>query len=296
MGSSWFVPRSSVLLAVAHAAALCATTCVLAPAVLGAQGVSQVEREALVRRQVERGGRAEDVEALLRRVDEAAAKGLPTESLTSKVREGLAKGADGRRIESVIGQMTATLATADGLVRELAPGAVGAERRAAVVLLAESLDGGVTVEDVRALRAANPDSSTPITSDRLAGSAKGLALIRSARLPAEDGRQVMAEAVRRGFRGNELLDLGRDVKRREREFQAGRASLRALRDAIARGERPETLLRDVREAPAAVRPEATRPDVERAAPARPETVRPEPIRPERPTAPERPAAPERPGR
>ena len=100
----------------------------------------------------------------------------------------------------------------------------------------------------------------------------------------------MAEAMRQGFRSQEILDLGREIKRREADYRAGRASLRALRDAIARGDRPEQLFRDARvettARPAAARPDATRPDapVERPV-ARPET----PQRPEQPVRPERPA-------
>ena len=119
-----------------------------------------------------------------------------------------------------------------------------------------------------------------------ASAAKGLSLIEEARLPVTDGTAVMAEAVKQGFRSNEILDLAREVKRREAAYRSGRASLTGLRDAIARGGRPDQLFSDSRPTPAPVeRPAATRPEVpvERPA-ARPETPqRPAAARPERPT-------------
>lgn len=266
------------------------------PRVSAGQAVSPADREAMVRQRVERGGRADEVDLLLRRAEEASSQSLPVEPVTNKIREGLAKGADPQRIDAIVRQMVANLRVSDGLVRESAPGASVAERRAAVVLLAESLDAGVTVDEVRELRGAGGADADgrSATPDRVASSAKGLSLIKAARLSAADGRQVMAEAVRRGYRGPELVDLGRDIKRRELDFQSGRASLRAVRDAIARGERPEQLFREGAEGTATrptARPEAARPPTERPTP-----VRPEAVRPERPAAPERPPVPERPGR
>jgi hypothetical protein len=107
--------------------------------------------------------------------------------------------------------------------------------------------------------------------------------IKDARLPVGDGTRVVAEAARQGVRPAELLDLGREIKQRERIYQQDLMALRALGDAIARGERPERLFPvDRVERPAAVRPEAP---AER--PVRPEpAARPE--RPERPQTPERP--------
>jgi len=259
-------------------AALVVALCGVAwPEMSAAQSVSASEREALVRLRVDRGGRAEEVDALLRQVDEAAAKGLPAAPLTNKIREGLAKGYDPQRIEPVVRQMATHLATADQLMREMAPSA-GVGRDASVTLLAESLGGGVTPGDVRELGR----SGKPASADGLASAAKGLSFIRDAKLPAAEGTAVIAEAVRQGFRSHEVLDLGREIKRRERDYLAGRANLRALREAIARGDRPEQLFRDSR--PAAVeRPAATRPEapVER------------PERPGRPEAPQRPERPER---
>ena len=254
-----------------------------APDLCTAQSVSASEREALVRLRVDQGGRAEDVDALIRVADEAAAKKLPVEPMTNKIREGLAKRVDPKRIELVIRQMATQLETADRLIREmeLASGGSGA----AVALLAESLGSGLTQDDVRELRRlAQPAANSgkpPLSSNSLASAARGLAFIKDAQLPVAEGTAVIAEAVRQGFQSQEILDLGREVKRRESDYRAGRASLRALRDAIARGERPDQLFRDNR-TDTATRPAATRPDTPVERPARPEAQRPEPTRPARP--------------
>lgn len=180
--------------------------------------------------------------------------------------------------------MAAHLETADRVLRETAPSSARPE--AAVTLLAEAFGGGVTVDDTRELnRQTQASGQVPVPTDMLASAAKGLSFIKDARLPVADGIAVIAEGVRQGFRPHQLLDLGREVRRREADFRAGRATLRALRDAIARGERPEQLFRDTRtetvERPAAARPDAVR-------------ERPQRERPQRPDAPQRPEQPQRP--
>jgi hypothetical protein len=276
-----------VVLMLAAASVLAVAPCATA------QAVSAADREALVRLRVERGGRPEEVEALLRRADEAAAKGLPVQPVVNKIREGLAKGYDGRRIEPVIQVLVSNLEAADRLTRELEPALAASTRAHSVTLLADALGTGVAADEVRVLartaEGGRPAEGGAALSERVAGAAKGLALIKDAGLPGAEGSAVMGEAMKQGFRPVDMLDLGRSVKRREADFRSGRATLQALRDAIARGERPEQLLRDVRpetpSRPAASRPE---PGVERPErPPRPETPqRPEPV--ERPTRPERP--------
>jgi hypothetical protein len=242
----------------------------LAPAA-AAQSVSAAEREALARI-----------------ADDAAAKGLPSAPLANKIQEGIAKGANAKRIEQVVRQMAAQLEASDQLLRELDQDAAGAAREGAVTLLAESLGSGVTASDIRELRRLTQAPDTlAMSGEAIASAAKGLAFIKDAKLPVSDGTAVIAAAVRQGFRPQEVLDLGREIKRHEREFIAGRSTLRAVRDAITRGERPEQLFRDARPE-RTERPAATRP----AAPERP--ARPE--RPERPEAPQRPERPERPER
>lgn len=245
-----------------------------------AQSVSASEREALVRLRTDRGGRADEVDALLRLTDEAAAKGLPAAPLINKIREGLAKGHDPKRIEPVLRQMASHLDTASRLVRETEPSAAG-RLEESVTLLAESLGGGVTPDEVRELRRLAQVSGKPsMSAELLASSAKGLLFIKDAELPVTDATAVMAAAVQQGFRSHEILDLGREVRRREADYRTGRASLRVLRDAIARGDRPDQLFSDSRTDA-----------VERPVPGRIET----PVdRPERPSRPETPQRPERP--
>jgi len=247
------------------------------------------EREAILRLASDRGVSADEAAALLRPVDEAGAKGLPVAPLTNKVREGLAKGVDPKRIDTVVRQLAGHLGTADALIRELNL-AAGPVRDEPVTLLADALAGGVSTDEVRELRRQAQPAATLLPSDSLAGAAKGLSLIKSASLPAAEGTAVMAEAVRHGYRAHEMLEVGRQVKRRERDYRDGHASLRALREAIARGERPEQIFTATRAA--AERPSATRPDAATERPARPAT----PERPVRPERPERPQATERPGR
>ena len=252
------------------------------PGLAAAQAVSETERAALVKMRTDRGGQAQEVDALIQLASDADAEGLPAVPLVNKIREGLAKGVEPARIEVVIRRMTADLETADRLIRELRPLSGGAGMDASVTLLAEAIGSGVTTDEVSDLGRIQPSSGAPplatTTPEGLASAAKGLSFIKEAQL---SGAPVIAEAVRQGFRSSELLELGREVKRREADYRAGRASLEALRDAIARGERPERLF----DAPGA--------DIERPAAARPEPIE-RPTRPATPERPERPVRPDRP--
>jgi hypothetical protein len=253
------------------ALALVAAASVVAPGVCAAQSVSPAERESLDRV-----------------VAETAALGLPAASLANKIQEGIAKGAAATRIEAVIRQMAGNLQIADQLMRETEP-ATSPARDASLTLLAESLGSGVTPDEVRQLhQAARAAGPMAVSAESLASAAKGLAFIKDAQLPIADATAVIAETLKRGFRAHEILDVGREVRRRERDYRTGRASLRALRDAIARGDRPDQLFRDSR-AETVARPAATRPETQVDRPAaRPET----PQRPVQVVRPERPA-PER---
>ena len=290
--ASWWSGRvvqrvAAMLLVVAAGAVI--------PGTAAAQAMSPSEREALARLRVSQGGRAEEVDPLVRHADEAAKKGLPVGPLTNKIREGLAKGAAPNRIEVVVRQMALDLETADRLLRELQPTTAASGRETPVLLLAEALGGGVTPEEVDVLhRQAQSPDQPPMSADGLGSAAKGLSLIKGAGLPIAEGTAVMAEAMRQGFRPPEMLDLGREIKRREHDFREGRASLLALREAIMRGERPDRLFHDAR--PAIIeRPDPTRPDHAVTRP-EPTDIRPEPTdRPERPQGRDRPAPPERPG-
>ena len=278
MGSCWFKRFDRFMRFSGFAGVVLVMVWSLAvPTLCAAQSVSMSDRDLLVKLRTDRGGRAEDVDALVRIANEAAAKGLPAARLTNKIREGLAKGADPKRIETVLRQMTAQLETADRLIREMDPASTGTEREAPLTLMADAIGGGVTENEVREIRrVGHPPGKPALTVDGLASAAKGLSFIKEARLSATEGTAVMAEAVRQGYRSHEVLALGREVKRREADYRAGRADLRMLRTAIARGDRPEQLFRDRPPAP-----------VER--PARPET----PQRPKPPARPDRPATRDR---
>jgi hypothetical protein len=263
--------------------------CTVMAAAAAAQTLSADERQSLIKLHTDRGGRAGDVEVLIHVADETSAKGLPAESLTNKIREGLAKHVDPKRIEPVLRQMASDLETANRLVRDLvSPPVALAGRNAAITLLAESLTSGLTPEEVRQLDREVDQTGPMLGAESLSAAAKGLALIKDARLPVTDGSAVIAEAARNGYGAGDLVDLGREVKRRERDYQSGRATLRALRDAIARGDRLDQLFRDGRTP--AERVDLTRPAERPERPSRPET----PQRPERVERPVRPDVPERP--
>lgn len=262
------------------------------PAVSAAQAVSPAEREALVRLRISQGGLAEEVDGIVRHAEEAATKGLPVMPLTNKIREGLAKGVSPDRIEAVVRRMAFDLETADRLLRELQPTVAVGDGDTSVLLLAEALGGGVTPEEVDVLhQQAQASDPAPLSANRLGGAAKGLSLIKEAGLPLTEGTAVMAEAVKQGFRSFEMLDLGREIKRRERDYREGRESLLGLRDEIARGERPDSLFYDAR--PTIIEPPSTtRPD---RAVTRPESID-RPDRQDRPDRPERPVGRDRPDR
>jgi len=220
---------------------------------------------------------------LIRQADAAGAKGLPVAPLRNKIREGFAKGHNPKQIEAAVNQIASNLEAADGIVREVEPGAAAAARESAVTLLADALFSGLTADETRELQR----QAQATSSQDLAGAAKGLAFIKEARLPVNEGTAVMSEAVRQKFRAYEMQDLGREIKRREADYRSGRASLRSLRDAIARGTRPETILRDSRTA-VPERPAASRPDATSDRPERTTTPVERPQRPvDRPTTGER---------
>ena len=220
---------------------------------------------------------AQSMDDLIRQADTAGAKGLPVAPLKNKIREGFAKGHNPKQIEAVVNQMVQNLEAADRIARDVEPGATGAGRESAVMLLADALGSGLTTDEIRELQR---QAQAPASQD-LAGAAKGLSFIKEARLPVNEGTAVMSEAVHQKFRPYEMQDLGREIKRREADYRAGRVSLRSLRDAIAKGTRPETLLRDSRAA-APERPAATRPDATSDRPERTTTPADRPQRPERP--------------
>ena len=265
------------------------TACLAAPGAASGQTVSAADREALVALHVSRGGQPSDLDDAIRLASEAGRKGLPLGPITDKIREGVAKRAAPARITLVVGELIGDLETADRLLREWAPQAARPARDAAATLLADALSHGVAVEDARVgvtadearelARLLQPAGRAAAPLDLIASAAKALAFIKDAKLPAADGARLIADAARRGYGAYDLVDLGRQIKLRERDYQSGRATLVALREAIARGERPERLFRDH---PARVERLPTRPND-----ARPPAPSERPVRPDRPQRPDR---------
>ena len=97
----------------------------------------------------------------------------------------------------------------------------------ALALVGCGSDGGDSAES---------DSAGP-TQEDLAAGAKGLAVMKEGHIPSKDGTALVGEGMRQGYRPSELLDLGREVKRRGADFEEGRASLQQLREQVSRGER-----------------------------------------------------------
>jgi hypothetical protein len=55
---------------------------------------------------------------------------------------------------------------------------------------------------------------------------------------------LVGEGIKQGYRASEILDLRREVKRRGSDFEEGRASLKALREQVRRGEQSGQLFKD----------------------------------------------------
>ncbi len=271
-------------------AVLAGLLCLGMPTSGEAQVVTAEDRTELIRMRTAQGGTAEEVDALIRQATEAAARGLPGEPLANKIREGLAKGVEPKRIEPVLRQLTTHLESADQLVTELGVPHVGTGRTASVTLLAESMTRGVTPEEVRELHRHGQSGRQPLSSESLASAAKSLSLMKEAKVPSQQGAAVVNEAVRQGYRSNELLELGREVKRRSGDVQTGRMNLQVLREGIARGDHPERLFRDDSGGHGGGGSRIER--GERSGSGRSEHVE----RPERSSKPERPERPERPDR
>lgn len=68
--------------------------------------------------------------------------------------------------------------------------------------------------------------------------------MKEGRIPSKDGTALVGEGIKQGYRPSELLDLSREVKRRGSDFEEGRASLKALREQVSRGERSDRLFKD----------------------------------------------------
>jgi hypothetical protein len=194
------------------------------------------ERQEVVTLAESRGHPAGDVAPLLEEIERAAAAGLPPAPLFNKVKEGLAKGVPPARVHTVLRDIAARMTTA----RRILGDTRAADEARAVEVLGEALGRGATPEEVAEI--ARLTQTAPASDPTaLAFGAKCWALLKEAGIAASDGLPLVADAVRQGFRGPELMLLAREVGRRRDDFASGRASLDAIRQGVQRGERPERL-------------------------------------------------------
>ena len=210
-----------------------------------AEPLTAQDRDAITRLGSTQGRSESEIIPLLDHVSKAGERGFPTESLLNKVREGLAKGVEPKRIDPVLRQMTSRLESAHEVLQEA--GSRGMEegnRQRAIETMAEALSRGATVDEVRELSRFTQEGRHKATQEELAAGAKSLAVMKEGRIPSKDGTALVGEGIKQGYRASELLDLSREVKRRGSDFEEGRASLKALREQVRRGERSDRLFKD----------------------------------------------------
>ncbi|MBH0198371.1 MAG: hypothetical protein HP497_03000 [Nitrospira sp.] len=220
---------------------------VVAAGPASAEPLTAHDREEVNRIGSAQGRSAGEINPLLDQVSKAGERGLPTESLLNKVKEGLAKGVEPQRIDPVLRQMTSRLEAAHEVLEEAkARGMTEGNRQRALETMAEALARGATKDEVRELSRLSQDGRHKATQEELAAGAKGLAVMKEGRIPSKEGTALVGEGIRQGYRASELLDLGREVKRRGSDFEEGRASLQQLREQVSRGERSDKLFREDR--------------------------------------------------
>ena len=214
-------------------------------ATASAEPLSSQDREAITRLGSSQGRSANEITPLLEQVNKAGERGFPTESLLNKVKEGLAKGIEPGRIDPVLRQMTSRLESAHEALEEAkGRGMSEGNRQRALETMAEAFARGATVDEVRELSRLSQEGRHKATQEELAAGAKGLAMMKEGRIPSKDGAALIGEGIKQGYRSSELLDLSREVKRRGSDFEEGRASLKALREQVSRGERSDRLFKD----------------------------------------------------
>lgn len=210
-----------------------------------AEPLSIQDREAITRLGLALGRPANEITPLLEQVNKAGERGLPTESLLNKVKEGLAKGIEPTRIDPVLRQMTLRLESAHEALEDAKGRGIGeGNRQRALETLAEAFARGVTVDEVRELSRLSQEGRHKATQEDLAAGAKGLAVMKEGRISSKEGTALIGEGIKQGYRPSDLLDLSREVKRRGSDFEEGRASLKALREQVSRGERSDRLFKD----------------------------------------------------
>ncbi|MDH3504925.1 MAG: hypothetical protein OEZ41_04645 [Nitrospirota bacterium] len=186
-----------------------------------------------------RGHASESINRLLEHAQQAIEQGLPERPIMNKIKEGLAKGASPERIQPVVRDMVRNLRDAREVLQDAASGGSGqggTDNSRATEVMAEALGRGVTVDEVRSL--GRSGGKGRVNQETLAFGAKGLAMTKEAGVPGTEGIPVIGEALRQGFRTNELLDLGREIKKHGNEFRADRNRIQEVKKAVERGERP----------------------------------------------------------
>lgn len=212
---------------------------------VSAEPLSVQDRDAVIRLGLAQGRSESEITPLLEHVNKVGERGLPTESLLNKVREGLAKGVEPKRIDPVLRQMTSRLESAHEVLEEAkGRGIAEGNRQRALETLAEAFARGATVDEVRELSRLSQEGRHKATQEELAAGAKGLAVMKEGRISSKEGTALIGEGIKQGYRPSELLDLSREVKRRGSDFEEGRASLKALREQVSRGERSDRLFKD----------------------------------------------------
>lgn len=206
------------------------------------------DRDEITRLSVAKGYSGDDANALIEQVNRAGDRGVPVDPLANKIKEGLAKGIDPKRIDPVIRQLVGHLEQAQEVLKEasargVADVATGSRQRA-LEALAEAFARGATAEEVHEIGRAIQEGRQKIGQEAFASGAKSLAVMKEAGLPVKDSSIVVGEALRQGFRSNELIDLAREIKKRGRDFQEGRVSLQAIRESVSRGDRADRIFRE----------------------------------------------------
>ncbi|MBX3333589.1 MAG: hypothetical protein KF876_05660 [Nitrospira sp.] len=210
-----------------------------------AESLSDQDRAEINRLRAAQGHSSDDITSLIEQVNKAGERGLPVESLANKVKEGLAKGIDPKRIDPVLRQMTARLESAHEVLQEAkGRGLAEGNRQRALETMAEAFARGATADEVRELSRLSQEGRHKATQEELAAGAKSLAVMKEGKISSNDGTALVGEGIKQGYRSSDLLDLGREVKRRGSDFQEGRASLKALREQVRRGERGDRLFKD----------------------------------------------------
>jgi len=226
---------------------LCLVT-VFGPMVAQSATLSQQDRQAITKLSQARGHNSADVNRLMERVEQAAGRGLPTKPMVNKIKEGLAKGVPPARINPVVQGLIRNLDTARDVLGEFGQKASSAQsghqQQRAMEVLAESFTRGATPDEVRALGKAARRGKRKVSADAIAFGAKGLALAKEGGLSSKESRPLVEEALRQGFRPKEILDLGREIKKRGRELRSDPGRLKKIQQAVERGDRADRIFRD----------------------------------------------------